>query len=369
MAEKRVAHTVDGLKPPFARRPIPPPAPTTTSPQASSSSRASSVDHQPGLETSVDLPLTDLDSLPTIIGKGGKGHKVVLANTAIEQFLNETLCLKRLNRIHGLLWMAGRPMRARPIHRYKMMSFNILCTQQMDLHLLKFSDNLLLRPLPEWILSYDFWNRHICPHPSLHRSACGFLLSYVWLITTPLDLIFAHQHHLLPGFITWHWWKSFVADFYQHVDINTLHQVNPRYRFGELRLNRINTIYRIRYFSTHFVRGYLYGFNRYAVYFQRNFSWLLSLFVLFSLVLSAMQVGVSLSVLQRNSVFLRGSYGFVVLSMVCVASVLAILTMVFAFVFLFNMVAAIDHVRRERRERQRLKAELRSTKDHSADSC
>ena len=328
-----------------------------------------SSDQQSVLETATNLPLTDLDSLPTIVGKGGRGNKVVLAGNAIEQFLHETLNLDRLNRIHGHLWMAGRPMRARPIHRYKMMSFNVLCTQQMDLHLLKFSNNLLLRPLPEWIFSHCFWTRHICAHPSLHRSACGFLLSYIWLITTPLDLKFAHDHDLLPSFVTWHWWKSFVADFYENVDINSLHQVNPRYRFGELRLSRINTIYRIRYFSTHFVRGYLYGYNRYAPFFQRNFSWILSVFVLFSLVLSAMQVGTSLRKLQDNSAFLKGSYGFAVLSMVCVAAVLAILVVVFVFVFLFNMVAAIDHVRRERRERAKRKAELRGTKDRSGDSC
>lgn len=324
---------------------------------------------QPVLEGATNIPLTDIDSLPTILGKGGKDNKVVLANNAIEQFLHETLDLERLNKIHGLLWMAGRPMRARPLHRYKMLSCNILCTQQMDLHLLKFSNNLLLKPLPEWVLSHDFWTRHLCADPALHRSACGFLLSYVWLITTPLDLKLAHDHNLLPGFVTWHWWKAFVTEFYGYVDINTLQQVNPRYRFGELRLSRINTIYRARYFRTHFVRGYLYGYNRYAVFFQRNFSWILSVFVLFSLVLSAMQVGTSLQELQGNTAFLRGSYGLVVLSMVCVVAVLAVLMVVFAFVFLFNMGAAIDHVRRERGERAKRKVDVEGVKYGDRSSC
>lgn len=305
----------------------------------------------PVLETATNLPLTDLDSLPTFTGRG---NNVVLANNAIGDFLEHDLDLSRLNRIHAHLWMAGRPMRARPLHRYKMMSFNILATQQMDLHLLKFSSNLMLKPLPEWILSSEFWVEHICLDERLHASACGFLLSYVWLVTTPLDLKLAHDHNLLPSFITWHWWKSFVKDFYGNVDINTLHQVNKRYHFGELRLGRINTIYRTRFFATHFVRGYLYGYNRYVVFFQRNFSWILSVFVLFSLVLSAMQVGTSLKELEDNYAFLRASYVFVVFSMVAVVAVLAIVVLIFVGIFLFNMVAAISHAKNEQRARKLL---------------
>jgi hypothetical protein len=149
-----------------------------------------------------------------------------------------------------------------------MLGMDVLGTQQMDLHLLKYSNKLLVKPLPEWMLSYDFWKEHICKPGDadpdgkrkegwLWESAAGFLVSYVWLITTPLDLKIAHEYTLLPSFITWPWWKDFVKDFMQHVNINTLHQVNKRYHFGDLRLGRINSIYRTRYAHTHFVRGYL----------------------------------------------------------------------------------------------------------------
>lgn len=338
------------FKPPFAPRRIPPNSPLAAS--------HTSLDHViantgplPVLETATNIPLTDLDSLPTITGKN---NNTVLANNAIGEFLQEALDLQRLNRIHVHLWMAGRPMRARPLHRYKMLGFNILITQQMDLHLLKFSDRLLLKPLPEWILSHDFWTKHICTDAKLHKSACGFLLSFVWLITTPLDLKFAHDYTLLPSFVTWHWWKEFVRDLCGNVDINTLHQVNKRYQFGELRLGRINSIYRVRYFSTHFVRGYLYGYNRYVVFFQRNFSWILSVFVLFSLVLSAMQVGVSLKELEDNHAFLKASFLFVVFSMVCVVAVLGIVVLIFVAIFLFNMVTAISHAQTGQKDRKKL---------------
>jgi hypothetical protein len=306
------------------------------------------------------VPLTPLESLPTITGRG---NKVVLANNAIEEFLERDLDLSRLNVIHGHLWMAGRPMRARPLHRHKMMSFDILHTQQMDLHLLKFSNKLILKPLPEWILSASFWTSYLCSSSTLHEAACGFLLSYVWLITTPIDLKIAHDHSLLPNCITWAWWKDFVTEFFGNVDINTLHQVNKRYQFGELRLSRINSIYRSRFFTTHFVRGYLYGYNRYVVFFQRNFSWILIVFVFFSLVLSAMQVGTSLKELENNYAFLRASYVFVVFSMVSVVAVLGVVALVFVGVFLFNMGAAIRHARVEQAMRKKMAREKEGGKE------
>lgn len=76
-------------------------------------------------------------------------------------------------------------MRARPLHRYKMYGYELLGTQQMDLHLLRYSNKLLVKPLPEYILSTTFWEGHLCMNEALWESATGWLLSYVWLITSP----------------------------------------------------------------------------------------------------------------------------------------------------------------------------------------
>ncbi len=250
-------------------------------------------------------------------------------------------------------------MRARPLHRYKMYGYETLGTQQMDLHLLRFSNKLLIKPLPEYLLSTSFWTQHLCgPHDAAHwETATGWLLTYIWLLTTPLDLKIAHDHALIPASVTWSWWKAFATDFVHNVDVNTLHQVNRRFHFGDLRLSRINTIYRTRFFATHFVRGYLYGYNRYVVFFERNFSWILILFVFLSLVLSAMQVGTALEELSGSKAFLKGSYGVVVLSMVSVAVVLGVVGVFFVVVFLFNMVSAISHAASEEKKRRKARKE------------
>ncbi|KAJ5261427.1 hypothetical protein N7478_012022 [Penicillium angulare] len=296
-----------------------------------------------------------LVNLPTI--SRDKDHQVFLVAEDIETYLKRDLDHSRLNRIHGHLWMAGRPLNARPIHRQKMMGCEFLLTEQADLHLLKFSNKVFVKPLPDYMLDFMFWDKYLCESEELHKSACGILLSYVWLICSPLDLKYAHKLDLLPREITWIWWKSFVAEFLSQIDANTLNQVNKRYHFGELRLGRINSIYRIRFFFTHFIRGYLYGYNRYTVFFQRNFAWILIVLVYFSLVLAAMQVGTTVSPLSTSHAFQRASYGFVVFSIVTVAAVVCFLGILFVTIFLTNMVLAISHEKKKRRDREVLARE------------
>lgn len=294
-----------------------------------------------------------LESLPTITRTADQ--QVFLVAKDVEGFLRNDLNISRLNSIHGYLWMAGRPLNARPLQRQKMMGMEIVLTEQLDLHLLHFSQRLLVKPLPEYLLNYGFWEKYLCESKELHKTACGLLLSYVWLICSPPDLKLAHDLGLVPLDREWSWWKTFVADFYEHIDVNALDQVNQRFHFGELRLGRINSIYRIRFFFTHSIRGYLYGYNRYTVFLNRKFAWLLGVFVYFSLVLSAMQVGSIVPPLNDNRVFQRATYGFVIFSIMMVVFFLGFIGIIFVWTFLFNMVAAVSHSRQKRLERGQLR--------------
>lgn len=303
--------------------------------------------------------------LPAVSHKKNRTHDVFLVEDDIDTFLKQDLDVSRLNRIHGYLWMAGRPLNARDLVKQKMMGYEIVLTEQADLHLLRASTRVLLKPLPEYILCFDFWTKYLCKSREQHKRACGLLLSYMWLICSRHDLRIAHDSHLLPSGITWAQWKALITDFYNHVDVNALDQVNERYQFGELRLQRINSIYRVRFFFTHFIRGYLYGYNRYVPFFQRNFGWILVVFIYFSLILSAMQVGLAIPFLGDSHAFQSASYGFVVFSVVTAAFFLGLPAMIFGFVFLFNMVAAITHFRRAKFERRAL-ARNRRERAHEA---
>jgi hypothetical protein len=281
---------------------------------------------------------------------------VVQVADDIGGFMARDLDVERLNEIHSRMWMCGRPLNARGLHRQRMMERRTVHTEQADLHLLYHGDVIFIKPLPAYLLSPAAWRLHLNQKQELHADAAGFLLSYIWLIRSPLDFKLAEKDNFLPSELTWSNWKTLVSQFLKSIDPDSLHQVNKRYHFGELRLGRINTIYRTnpRFFFTHFVRGYLYGYNRYAVFFQRTGGLVLVLFVWFSLILSAMQVGVTVDGLMTNKGFTKASYGFVIFSIVLVAALLAFLGGIFLAIYLYNTFAAITHSKRAQRERNRL---------------
>ena len=166
-----------------------------------------------------------LESLPTLVWIP---QHVFFADVDIPAFLKHDLDLSRLDRIHDHLWIAGLQRRAHPLHRYQLIGSEIKGTQQMDLHLVGLRGSpqmIMVKPLPYWIFSHEFWSKHICHDILLWESAAGLLLSYAWLITTPLDLQIAQDLSFLPRSITWGRWKLLIRSFGDHVDIKTRDQV------------------------------------------------------------------------------------------------------------------------------------------------
>ncbi|KAF2675496.1 hypothetical protein BT63DRAFT_436380 [Microthyrium microscopicum] len=321
------------------------------------------------LDTFAELPSALIDTLPTIIHKKSRDskrglvfHEVLRLDNGLcfAQFLEQELDLKKLNQIHDSLWMCGRPMNARPLHHQILIGRTIVITKRIDLHLLYYSNLIMLKPLPAYLLHKQIWDTYLCHEGAkeLHQSACGLLLSYVWLVRSEHDFNLAQKDHqnLLPVGLTYPQWRRIALEFLHYIDPDTLHQVNKRYNFGELRLSRINKIYRMnpRFIRKYFVRGYLYGYNRYAPFLQRNVSWILAVSVLFSLALSGMQVGTAVDPLKDNQIFNRASYGFVVFTMALVAAILVFVGVTFSIIYFFNMHTAIKQAKSEQRRRQQL---------------
>jgi len=280
----------------------------------------------------------------------------------VHAYLEQDLDVSRLTKIQKYLWMAGRPRNTRPLHRQLMMDRHILATEQADLHLLWEGDRLFLKPLPSYLLRHLVWEEYICNSETLHRRACGLLLSYVWLICSELDFRFAIDMKLFPPSSTWPWWQSFTDDFLSNVDHMSIYQVDERYYYGELRLGRINTIYRLapQFFPAHLVRGYIYDYNRYSIFLYRNFGWLAIVFAYFSIILSAMQVGLAAPALAANSAFLRACYGFSVFSVTTTVVVSLFLLLLVALFFVYNFVATVAYKRKCDWERARLNTDKSS---------
>jgi len=271
-------------------------------------------------------------------------------------FLKLDLDVSRLNEIQQYLWLAGRPTAARPLHRQKMIERQIFITEQVDLHMVWHESRIFLKPLPDYIFDYDVWKSTICNDAALHASSCGFLLSYVWLLRHPSDLKIALELGLISSKINWEEWTLFVDTFLSNIDHEALDTVNKRYHYGELRLSRLNTIYRLLHIlePRRFMLGYMHGYNRYTVFFERNFGWVVIILLYTTVILSAMQVGLETTNLQHDKSFQQASYGVAVCSLVLLVIVVFVEVLLCSWFFIFNLVATRAFLNRGRQQRRAL---------------
>ncbi|RDW73478.1 hypothetical protein BP6252_07385 [Coleophoma cylindrospora] len=277
-------------------------------------------------------------------------NKLVRVSGEVAQFIKADLDVSRLNEMHRHLWLAGRPMCARPLHRQKMIERQIVITEQADLHMVWNESRIFLKPIPDYLFDHGVWKDTICKDKDLYATCCGFLLSYIWLVCRQSDLKIASESGLISSKICWKGWTGFVNEVLSKVDYDHLPSINERYKYGELRLNRLNLIYRMTHIleQEHFMRGYMYGYNRYSVFFERNFGWVLLLFLFLTMILTAMQVGLATAELQQNEIFNQVSYGFTVFTIVLPLFVFVLGLFLFVWFVVFNLLATLK-IQRQRR--------------------
>lgn len=138
-------------------------------------------------------------------------------------FLHADLQTPKLNTVHQYLWLVGLPRPARLLHRQRLLGRAVYLTEVADEHLVWHETYLLIKPLPEYLLSYSFWEDELCRDEALYQSTCGLLLSYVWLISTRSDLRIVHEVGVLAPDVQWQSWTMLVLDFLGCVDIHMLH--------------------------------------------------------------------------------------------------------------------------------------------------
>ncbi|KAI9734016.1 MAG: hypothetical protein M1834_002673 [Cirrosporium novae-zelandiae] len=260
------------------------------------------------------------------------------------EYLSTSLNLSRLNAIHDSLWLAGRPIAARPLHHQRLLNRQLLPTQQFDLHLVWSDSRLFVKPLPDFLLSHHFWLEILGKDAELHKSAAGLLFSYFWLVRNEDDLRLAKDAHLMNSSIKFEEWKKFVHSTLPRLDPRSMSCLNKRFQYGELRANRLNTIYHLSPHTiplTSFIRGYFYDYGRYKTFFSRNFAWTLTIFIYLQVILSAMQVGLGTDRLQKDGRVQDASVVFSVFSMILPAMVVGIALGVSLFLVVYNVTATI----------------------------
>lgn len=300
------------------------------------------------------------DLLPATYRLGPYYDQVAVARPDLD-FLKAELLVEKLNYMHDWMWVVGRPMPPRPLHRQALLSRSIVVTEQMDLHLVWTARHqIFLKPVPRFLLSPDFWSAHIlCPGTSQYNCAnqdrkdcrqrqkltgcaLGFLFSYAALVAYESDYRIACNEGLLPHEVTWPAWKRFTKKLLENYDYAS---INPRYHYGELRLGRLNKVYRYRYGH---LRGYTStaSYNLYIQFFQDNLTHLAAFLGYVVIALTALQVGLATDRLQPSSTFQNLSYGFTVFSIAAPILVTAAILSVFLVAFLTNWYATSTYHRR-----------------------
>jgi hypothetical protein len=235
--------------------------------------------------------------------------------------------MDKLNDIHKYLWLAGRLNHINPLHMQICMNREIKIVEDPYLHLLWYDNVIYIKPFENSLINKELTsiNNNNINDNKMIKCINGFLLSYMSLIKTKSDYYIALEKNLLEKDITWQQWKeirekNLVIKKYENIEIN------ERYIYGELRLYRLNIIYRLTF------RGLCYFniFRQYDVYFNKYFQVSVILFAYLSIYLTAMQVMLA----STNNNY----YNFSIFCIFIATIVIFLTFIIFIIIFTYNLI-------------------------------
>ncbi|KAL9077633.1 MAG: hypothetical protein Q9161_000005 [Pseudevernia consocians] len=286
--------------------------------------------------------------------------RVALQGASLESYLEQDFLTRDLDRLAPHLWLVGAQDSSHisSLTQQIFRGRDIVLTEDPGLHLLWIYDRVYIKPIPKYLLSRAFWEFYLVNADSpikdksnrgaITKAALGFLRTYFHLIQHKSDFFLATKDEklrLLPKDVSYADFVKFIVNFSEVHDDD----VSPRYRFGQLRLSRLNFwskifLHRFQYRKVH---------QQYGAYFARFYGPLLFIFATVSLSLSAMQL--VLAVQRPNAfgeswkTFARVSGGFAVFTLVCVALIVFFLLSMFISLALREIIFAIKALYRGRK--------------------
>lgn len=263
-----------------------------------------------------------------------------------------------LDKLHGLLWLVAKQDGGHidPIHVHLIKGRTVRVVNDPKLHLIWNYDTVYIKPLPLFLLNFGFWTENLLsnrvagpPTPeSWHakdvspscRQALGFLRTYSFLIKSATDLRLAQDLYLLPPNITFTQFNNIFSPIRKLPD----DFVSSRYRWGQIRLNRLNWAMRWRFFtspSRPLLWRYHQDYWHSKQYLQQFGPPLLFGFAAISLILSSMQVAIASSGDRLPVAFGTTTYVFSVICMIGIAFSAAIFVLGISTILLLQLVFAI----------------------------
>src|SRR5690242_791733 len=235
---------------------------------------------------SSDVPPTHLPGYPA---------KTLQNPDEIQEFLRTEFYCNDLERMAPYLWIMTTSCSSNIncLHRQKVKDRDIVITEDPRLHLVWIHNRIFIKPLPRYLCSHFIWSNFLDapqdqandPVVDTRRAALGFVRSYCHLVRYESDFRIAQEKGLVPSDVTWERFCRFVSALHSIED----DMVSPRYRYGELRLTRLN------FYAPILLRKFNYEqlHGQYGDVFGRLFGPILFIFALVSTLLNSMQVGLA----------------------------------------------------------------------------
>ncbi|KID77541.1 uncharacterized protein G6M90_00g096270 [Metarhizium brunneum] len=209
----------------------------------------------------------------------------------LRDHLTSEFCSDDLDRVADKLWWMSKQdsRNISPLHRQLVKRRRIVITEDPKLHLVWINDRIFIKPLPRYLTSHAFWTDYLADKDvqRIRRAALGYLRTYSHLVRHESDFRIAQDAALclVSRDVTWEQFCAFASRLRRIPD----RDVSPRYAYGEIRLTRLNFYAPFLLGKSHFQRvDYQYG-----DYFARFFTPVVFVFAIVSVILSALQVVVS----------------------------------------------------------------------------
>lgn len=295
-------------------------------------------------------------------------HTSLPDKSSITRFLAQDLDVHRLDILKSTLRWAAESESTTPALHLQLgeLGPKVIATERADLHMLWEGLVLYLKPLPDYLLSAEYWSSHLISGKyQTWRNAMGLLASYIDLIQSSIDFDLAidtsYHPRLLPKSVIWkeaetplsyEIWREIVLEITATYPLLLLDGISAgnRWQYGTLNISRLNAIYTARYVflnplqsaaSAQQVERRYYSRPNYNSVPQRNiFAWVVFAFAYISLILAAMQVGQGTSQLAKDSKFINACFGFAVFTMI--APLVLALLVIFRFDFMLLAYIVFD---------------------------
>jgi hypothetical protein len=283
-----------------------------------------------------------------------------IVSLPLQTFLTTELLTPSLDKLSPYLWLVSTPRsdHISALHQQLIKGRQITVAENPELHLTWIHNHVYIKPLPECLLSWEFWRQCLTPvngTPVLPNDQCalarasalGFIRSYSYLILHASDYRIARECGLIPRYTTYAALRRFLSHFRDVADT----EVSSRYHFGELRLRRVN--FWARFFLRRFLFQKVQVHYNYNAYFSRFYGPLIFVFAFFSTTLSAMQVELAANtsppgLSEGFQMFIRVSKWYSVCTVLVASGLLAGLILLLIYMALREFVFAVRFMLRKR---------------------